>query len=134
MIVGAARCMEQCFGGMGRLYRIGGDEYAAILTSVKDGSDALLPAFEETMRSWSESSNMQLTASCGCVSASELPGDAVYSREFHALVKTQCRHDPGHTLRDHRLPCSGRPRHQEVMLSRRGYLRGPPRRCLSRDL
>ncbi|MBR3740413.1 MAG: GGDEF domain-containing protein [Clostridia bacterium] len=77
MIIGAARCIEQCFGDKGRAYRIGGDEFAAILTSAQAGSEALLSAFEESMRDWSKRSGIQLTASFGCVSASELPGEDI---------------------------------------------------------
>lgn len=77
LIIGAARCIEQCFGDKGRMYRIGGDEYAAILTSAQEGSDALLSAFEESMRNWSDSNGIKLTASFGCVSASELPGESI---------------------------------------------------------
>ena len=79
LIVGAARCIEKCFGDKGKVYRIGGDEYAAILTSVQEERDTLLNAFEESLRAWSESNGIQLTASFGCVFASELPGEGITS-------------------------------------------------------
>ncbi|MBR5111179.1 MAG: GGDEF domain-containing protein [Clostridia bacterium] len=88
MIIGAARCIEQCFGDKGRVYRIGGDEYAAILTSPQAGPEELLNAFEESMRDWSDRSGIQLTASFGCVTASELPGKdiSVLAKEADARM------------------------------------------------
>ena len=77
LIIGVARCIEICFGDKGKAYRIGGDEYAVILTSATEDRDAMLNAFEESMRTWSESNGIQLTASFGCVSASELPGEGI---------------------------------------------------------
>ena len=77
LIVGAARCIEKSFGGTGKLYRIGGDEFAAILSAEKEGADALFDAFEENMKDWSEENGMELTASLGCVFASEFPGGDV---------------------------------------------------------
>ena len=74
LIVGAADCIEKCFGDKGKVYRIGGDEYAAILTSEPENPEALLGAFEDSMRAWSDINGIQLTASVGCVFASELPG------------------------------------------------------------
>ena len=82
LIIGAARCIEQCFGDKGKVYRIGGDEYAAILTSLPEDRDALLRTFEESMRAWSEKNALPLTASVGCVSAAELPGEGI-----HAIAK-----------------------------------------------
>ena len=77
LIVGVARCIEDCFGDKGKAYRIGGDEYAVILTSAPEDRDAMLGTFEASMRSWSESNGIRLTASFGCVSASELPGEGI---------------------------------------------------------
>ena len=77
LIVGTARCIEICFGDKGKAYRIGGDEYAVILTAAPENRDAMLRAFAESMRTWSESNGIQLTASLGCVSASELPGEGI---------------------------------------------------------
>lgn len=77
VIVGAARCIERCFGDKGKVYRIGGDEFAALLTSAREDSDTLLSAFEECMRIWSENNGIQLTASFGRVSASEHPGASI---------------------------------------------------------
>lgn len=77
LIVGIAECMEKCFGEMGKLYRIGGDEFAAILTPTSGSTEALLTAFEESLREWSAINDMELTASFGCVSASDFLGEKI---------------------------------------------------------
>ena len=87
VIIGAARCIEQCFGGKGKTYRIGGDEYAAILSGAQDGCGALLTSFEDGMRAWSSANGITLTASFGCVSSSELPGKDIYELAKKADAK-----------------------------------------------
>ena len=77
LIVGVAQCIEGCFGNSGKTYRIGGDEYVVILPSAPENMDAVLNAFEERMRTWSENNGLRLTASFGCVFASELPGEGI---------------------------------------------------------
>lgn len=77
LIVGVAECIDKCFGDKGKLYRIGGDEYVAILSSATEDPDAMSSAFEESMRAWSENSGIKLSASFGCVLASELPGAGI---------------------------------------------------------
>ena len=77
MIIGAARCLEQCIGAEGKLYRIGGDEYAVILISGQEEKDKLFRAFEESMRAWSDENGISLSASFGCASAAEFPGKDV---------------------------------------------------------
>ena len=48
LIVGAARCFEEVFRGWGRQYRIGGDEFAAVLTDRDyENRDELLRLFDE---------------------------------------------------------------------------------------
>ncbi len=42
LIVGAAKCIEKCFGEKGKMYRIGGDEFAVILTAHEEEMDGLL--------------------------------------------------------------------------------------------
>ena len=73
IIIGAAQCIEQCFGGRGKLYRVGGDEYAAMLTAGQEELGPLFAAYEECLRAWSESSGLSLSTSCGCVSAVDNP-------------------------------------------------------------
>ena len=50
-----------------------------ILTSAHENLDAMLSAFKNSMRTWSDSNGLQLSASFGCVSASELSGEDIYA-------------------------------------------------------
>ena len=77
LIVGVAECMDKCFGDKGKVYRIGGDEYVAILPSAPEDPKALFDTFEDSMRVWSDNNGIQLTASFGCVFASEHPGESI---------------------------------------------------------
>ena len=73
LIIGVACCLNECFGEDGKVYRIGGDEFAAILEDEHRGADQLLTIFEKSMRDWSEHNGQKISASFGCVSASEFP-------------------------------------------------------------
>lgn len=73
MIVGAARCIEKCFGEKGKAYRIGGDEFAVILHGNKQEMEEMTKNFEESMKSWSKENNIALSASYGYVCLKEYP-------------------------------------------------------------
>lgn len=73
LIAGAAKCMEQCFGDYGRLYRVGGDEFVMLLYSNNDWLDNMISQFGELMKAWSKENGIALSASYGYVFASEYP-------------------------------------------------------------
>lgn len=77
LIVGAAECIEKCFGGRGRMYRIGGDEFAVVLDVVDGELEGLLRAYEDSMAAWSERNGMRLSTSYGCVCRAELPDSGI---------------------------------------------------------
>ena len=77
LIVGAAKCIENCFGEKGRMYRIGGDEFVVILSAREDELNGLLADYEREMASWSERNGMTLSAAYGCVSRAELPDHSI---------------------------------------------------------
>ncbi|MBQ8946515.1 MAG: GGDEF domain-containing protein [Lachnospiraceae bacterium] len=66
LIRGAAECIRRCFGGYGDLYRIGGDEFAAIIYADKEQLSAICRDFRETTAIWSLEHEMELAVSCGC--------------------------------------------------------------------
>ena len=72
LIVGAAACIEQCFGSLGRMYRIGGDEFAVVFSAGGD-MEARLKEYERCMGSWSEQNGMKLSTSYGYVCRTEFP-------------------------------------------------------------
>lgn len=73
MIVGAARCVEECFGEKGKAYRIGGDEFTVILHGDKQEMEEMINAFEESMKKWSEENGITLSASYGYVCLKDYP-------------------------------------------------------------
>ena len=77
LIIGAARCIEHCFGDRGKMYRIGGDEFAVLISAGPDELVNLFNAFESSMKSWSERNGMPLSASYGYVCHAEYPDRGV---------------------------------------------------------
>lgn len=49
LLKGAAFCMKQCFGSYGKVYRIGDDEFAAVLMVDKKRLKYIQRDFEEIM-------------------------------------------------------------------------------------
>ena len=73
LIVGAARCIEQCFTGLGKPYRIGGDEFVILLRAEKEKTDRLISAVEKSAEEWSKDNGVTLCLSCGAAGSSEYP-------------------------------------------------------------
>ena len=78
LIEGAAQCMKQCFGSYGKLYRMGGDEFAALIYADNTQLDKIKQDFTNTMKEWSEKNDMNLSVSCGYVQKHELPDKDIY--------------------------------------------------------
>lgn len=53
LLQGAAECMRRCIGPYGRLFRTGGDEFAAIIFASKEKLDFILNDFREAILNWS---------------------------------------------------------------------------------
>ena len=73
LIVGAASCMKQCFGNYGELYRVGGDEFAALIFADLDRLTMIKMDFAEAMADWSKENDMELSISYGIARACEDP-------------------------------------------------------------
>lgn len=65
LIKGAGSCISQCFDDIGKIYRIGGDEFVVILATDKSDVDTRLNKLESTMKKWSDENDITLEASCG---------------------------------------------------------------------
>lgn len=76
VISGAAECIEGCFGTKGKVYRIGGDEFAVLTT--EDAPEDLLTVLKANIQSWSEKNNLELSASCGYASGADHPDADIY--------------------------------------------------------
>ncbi|WP_432642462.1 GGDEF domain-containing protein [Acidaminococcus sp.] len=67
LLKGAASCMKQCFGSYGKVYRMGGDEFAAILIIDKDRLKNVQRDFKETINRWTGQLVSTLHVACGYV-------------------------------------------------------------------
>ena len=74
LITGAARCMEQGLGSLGRLYRVGGDEFMALLEAEREETERGLRAMEEAAAAWTRENGIELSISSGLACAGEEPG------------------------------------------------------------
>ncbi|MBO7703678.1 MAG: GGDEF domain-containing protein [Solobacterium sp.] len=75
LIQGAADCLKEVFGNYGKIFRIGGDEFAAILSVPEEELPALKERFEAKVSEWSGNENKELAVSCGYVSGKEFPSE-----------------------------------------------------------
>lgn len=65
LIVGACKCMKQCFGAYGKLYRTGGDEFAALIYADASQLEEIKKDLEEVTENWHGELNEHLAISCG---------------------------------------------------------------------
>ena len=84
LLLGACQCMKQCLGSYGRLYRTGGDEFAAMIFANEKELKKIQKDFEYTLDSWSGQQVKELSVSCGYVTKRERNYDTV--REMAELA------------------------------------------------
>ncbi len=77
LLFGAAECMRRCLGNSGKVYRTGGDEFAAIIFANEDRLREMKADLEETVRNWSGEVVDSLSISCGYVTKKEFPNSTV---------------------------------------------------------
>lgn len=77
MIRGAAECMRACLGKYGKLYRIGGDEFAAILRISQEELSEAMRRLEEVSDAWSGKLIQGVSISCGWATAREFPSENI---------------------------------------------------------
>lgn len=71
LIVGACSCMKRCFGSYGKLYRIGGDEFVALIYIDEASLKNVVKEFQEVTENWQGVLIDSLTISCGYVTQDE---------------------------------------------------------------
>lgn len=76
LIIGAAKCIENCFGEKGRVFRVGGDEFVVLTT--EDKLEDLLPAYNMSIQTWSRENQLELSTSYGYASSADHPGVGIY--------------------------------------------------------
>ena len=74
LIVGAADCMRNVFGPSGRLFRTGGDEFAAIVNYDRDLREKLVNELTDSFHQWRGKTCSALSISMGYVCSDEKPG------------------------------------------------------------
>ena len=76
LIIGAAECIERCFGKKGRIYRTGGDEFIVVTTD--SGVDQVLPDYDESMKAWSAKNHLELSTSYGVARSIDYPETGIF--------------------------------------------------------
>ena len=71
LLVGAAECLKKCFGSYGKLYRIGGDEFIALIYMNEEQIEKIQSSVDETTKRWSGKLATSLAISCGFVAKTE---------------------------------------------------------------
>ena len=78
LLKGAAVCMKDCFGGYGRIFRIGGDEFAGLLYIDKERFKDITVEFEATLLQWRGLQTSSPSVSYGFVYIDETPDQSIY--------------------------------------------------------
>ncbi len=73
LIMGACQCMNQAFGTLGRLYRVGGDEFACLAIIPQEALQEALSRFDRLVDEWSGRLVHSLSIAYGVVRKQELP-------------------------------------------------------------
>lgn len=84
LIVGAADCMKQCMGPYGKVFRIGGDEFFAIIYANDQELASILHDFDEVTLGWHGKMIDSLAVSYGAVSRAEVQNGSI--REMITLA------------------------------------------------
>ncbi len=77
LIRGAADCLRVCLDPYGKIYRIGGDEFAAILNMSEEKFQEVLKHLKESVDSWSGKEVSELAMSIGSASEKEFPSENI---------------------------------------------------------
>lgn len=77
LIKGAADCMKTCFGKYGSVYRIGGDEFAAMLRLSQPALREALERLEQVSAQWSGELVSGLSVSVGSATSREFPSENI---------------------------------------------------------
>lgn len=85
LIIGSCQCMKKCLGPYGKLYRIGGDEFVAILSCSNQKLEEVLADFDETLVNWKGDLVNNLSVSYGWTSKEENPELSV--RQLGAIAE-----------------------------------------------
>ena len=71
LIIGASKCMDNAFSGLGRTYRVGGDEFAALLRGTREEAQDAVKTFDYLTENFQGNLISELSVSKGIVVCSE---------------------------------------------------------------
>lgn len=77
LIKGAADCLKTCLGRYGKIFRIGGDEFAAMLRLPQDDLKPTMDRLQQTVAGWSGEKVGELSVSCGWATSREFPSENI---------------------------------------------------------
>ena len=77
LIQGAATCLKRCLGAYGKVYRTGGDEFAALLRLSKSEQNRIETDLANETAAWSGARVERLSVSCGFATVREFPQENV---------------------------------------------------------
>ena len=77
LINGTAKCMKDVLSAYGKIYRIGGDEFAAILYIPKEELPLVKAKLQAAFDSWSGEEVKELSVSCGYAPYREHPSESI---------------------------------------------------------
>ncbi|MBP5451339.1 MAG: sensor domain-containing diguanylate cyclase [Treponema sp.] len=83
LICGAASTLKKSVGTYGDVYRIGGDEFVALLYAEKDELEKIMEKLSNEIKNWKGTTIKNLSISIGCVSQSEFP-----EGKINTMIKT----------------------------------------------
>lgn len=79
LICAAANCMKFAFASYGRIYRIVGDEFVALLTQSVTDLESILQVFDSSIQDWHGKYSNSISVSYGVVKSSEQDFDSIHS-------------------------------------------------------
>ena len=71
LIIGASKCMDNAFSGLGRTYRVGGDEFVALLRGTREEAQDAVKTFDYLTENFQGNLISELSVSKGIVVCSE---------------------------------------------------------------
>ncbi|MCR5487535.1 MAG: sensor domain-containing diguanylate cyclase [Lachnospiraceae bacterium] len=83
LIRGASECLREALGDFGKAYRIGGDEFAALIHAEEKSLDGILEKLNALAKAWKGSTVKELSFSVGHASHQEFP-----EASMETLIKT----------------------------------------------
>ncbi len=77
LIIGVAECIEESLCEKGKMFRVGGDEFAVILHATPSQLKELMGAYEVRVKNWADKNKLPLSTSYGYVCHLEFPDKTI---------------------------------------------------------